>query len=88
MFFVYVLQSKQDGELYVGSTKDLDRRLEEHTEKKIFSTQFRTPFDLVYYEAYAAEGDARHREQALKLRGQARVQLMKRLPLSLRRSEY
>jgi predicted GIY-YIG superfamily endonuclease len=30
MWFVYILSSKNDGKLYVGSTNDLKRRLEEH----------------------------------------------------------
>jgi len=39
----------------------------------------------VYYEAYLAEGDARKREAMLKLRGQARNQLKKRIVQSLLR---
>ena len=39
----------------------------------------RGPYKLIYYEAYGAETDARRRESMLKLRGQARKQLLLRL---------
>jgi len=83
MYFAYVLKSSKDGELYIGSTNDLKRRLLEHNQKKVPSTKNRAPLKLVYYEAYCAEDDARRREQALKLRGQARQHLMKRISASL-----
>lgn len=79
MFYVYILKSEKDEELYVGSTKDLKRRIKEHEGGKSFSTVFRRPFFLIYYEAYKAEKDAREREAALKLRGRSRYHLMQRL---------
>lgn len=69
MNYVYVLKSSIDQELYIGSTNDLKRRLREHNTKKSFSTSWRGPFELVYYESYKNLQDARDREQALKLRG-------------------
>ena len=83
MFYVYILQSKHDDELYFGSTTDLKRRFSEHNGGKVISTKSRRPFELVYYEAYRAEDDARERERQLKLRGQARVQLKRRIAKSL-----
>ena len=87
MFYVYVLKSAKDGELYIGSTNDLKRRLREHTSGNVVSTNPRRPFQLVYYESYVAEDDARDREKALKLRGQARAQLKRRIKKSLQQSE-
>lgn len=83
MFYVYILRSEKDGELYVGSTSDLRRRLGEHQKGRSFSTSFRRPFELVYYESFRVEDDAREREQALKLRGQARRHLLARISRSL-----
>lgn len=83
MFYVYVLKSKKDNELYIGSTNDLRKRIFLHNSKKVQSTAARTPFNLVYYEAYRVESDARKRESALKLRGQARKALMERINESL-----
>lgn len=71
MFYVYFIKSRKDGELYIGSTNDLKRRLLEHNKGLCYSTKFRTPFNLVYYEAYRSENDARHREHNLKLRANA-----------------
>jgi len=64
--WVYILKSKKDGHLYVGSTKNLRKRLQEHNLGLIRSTKSRRPFELVYYEAYKSEKDARLRESRLK----------------------
>lgn len=87
MYYMYILVSTKDKNLYIGSTPDLRRRLAEHNAGKVFSTKPRRPFKLVYYEAYLAEKDARGRESALKLRGQARIQLVKRFENSLRQAK-
>lgn len=87
MFYVYILKSKKCDELYIGSTNDLKRRLSEHSSGKIESTMLKRPYKLLYYEAYAAESDARRREKMLKLRGQARQQLKLRLLDTLLQSE-
>jgi putative endonuclease len=83
MFYVYVLKSQKDEELYIGSTNDLKRRIKEHQNGKSFSTKLRRPFELIYYEAYKNEKDAREREQCLKLRGNARRFLKERISKSL-----
>ncbi len=83
MFYLYVLKSLKDSELYIGSTNNLKRRFEEHQNGKSFSTKLRRPFELVYYEAYKSEKDARLREKALKLRGNARRFLKERIKRSL-----
>lgn len=83
MFYVYVLKSSQDEELYIGSTNDLKRRFKEHQNGESFSTKLRRPFELIYYEAYKNEKDAREREQGLKLRGNARRFLKDRIKRSM-----
>jgi len=52
MFYVYVLQSLKDGNLYIGKTKDLRKRLKKHLNAEVPSTKYRLPLKLVYYEAY------------------------------------
>lgn len=84
MFYIYILGSKKDKELYIGSTSNLKRRFEEHNSGRVLSTKTRTPFTLLYYEAYQTEQEARDRESVLKLRGQARVQLLKRIDSTLK----
>ena len=66
MYYIYVLQSLKDGEFYTGFTKNLERRIKEHNNKKEFSTKCRVPFELVYYEACIVKEDAISREKYLK----------------------
>jgi len=68
MQYVYVLQSKKDGDLYTGCTTDLKNRLKLHNAKKVSSTAKRVPFVLVYYEAYINSHDAYNREVYMKTR--------------------
>jgi len=79
MNYTYILKSKKDSQFYLGSTTDLRKRFKEHNEGKVFSTKSRKPFELVYYEAYKSESDARKREASLKLRSRAFTQLKKRI---------
>jgi len=65
--------------MYIGSTGDLRKRFSDHNNGKVFSTKRRIPFELIYYEAYKAEKDARGREHNLKLRSRAYAQLKKRI---------
>ncbi|OGM20088.1 hypothetical protein A2714_01520 [Candidatus Woesebacteria bacterium RIFCSPHIGHO2_01_FULL_38_9] len=83
MFYIYILKSKKDNNLYIGSTNNLKRRFFEHNEGGVYSTKDRRPLVLIYYEAYKSESDARHREHNLKLRSKALAQLRKRIVDSL-----
>jgi len=83
MFYMYILKSLKDDKLYIGSTNNLRRRLEEHNSGLNKSTKTRSPFNLIYYEAYTNEEDARHREHNLKLRAKSLCQLLKRIKKSL-----
>ena len=66
MQYVYVLQSKKDGDLYVGCTNNLKSRIKLHNAKKVVSTAKRVPFVLLYYEAYIDSQDAYNREKYMK----------------------
>jgi putative endonuclease len=81
---MYILKSQRDNNLYLGSTNDLKRRLKEHNKGMVFSTKNRIPFELIYYEAYKSEKDARIREKNLKLRSKALAQLKSRIKESIR----
>jgi len=83
MFFVYILKSLKDKDLYIGYTSNLRKRLEEHNSGLTRSTKNRAPFRLAYYEAYTSQVEAKHREQNLKLHGRARSQLFRRIKKSL-----
>jgi putative endonuclease len=65
-YYVYVLRSLRDKRLYIGSTGDLRTRLRLHNGGAVRSTSPRRPFELVFYEAYRSEYDAKRREIYLK----------------------
>lgn len=64
--YVYVLRSLKDDQFYVGLTRDLPLRLQQHNKGLVTSTKKRTPFELVYWEGCLAESDAAQREKYLK----------------------
>lgn len=55
----------------------------EHNEGKNTSTKHKAPFELIYYEAYKSESDAKFREKQLKRHAQAYKALKQRLRNSI-----
>jgi len=76
MFYVYLIRNIHSGETYIGYTENLRRRFKEHKSKNP---------ELIYYESYKNEKDARHREHILKHRGQTVRRLKEQLRYSLER---
>lgn len=70
MHYVYVLRLGIS-EWYIGYTKDLKRRFQEHQNKYTG--------ELIYYESYQSEKLARDRERKLKYYGSAWRALKKRI---------
>jgi putative endonuclease len=66
MYYIYILFSEKDGQLYIGYTPDLRSRIEKHKKGFVKATKFRRPIKLIYYESYLSELDARRREKFLK----------------------
>jgi len=83
MFYTYIIKSIKDNNCYIGYTSNLRKRLKEHNFKLNKSTKHRTPFKIIYYEAYASKDDAIKREHNLKLRARAFRQLKLRIKKSL-----
>lgn len=84
MFYVYVLKSAKDNNLYLGSTSDLKKRFKERNIGRIYSTKSRRPLTMVYCEAYKDESESRAREHNLKLRANALNQLKRRIQKSIK----
>jgi len=78
MYYVYVLKSLRDENLYIGCTNDLKKRFKLHNQGKIDSTKSRIPLKLIYYEALINKHDAFTRERWLKT-GWGRNQIEKTL---------
>lgn len=65
-FYVYVLKSKEKNFIYVGFTHNLKKRFLEHNNREELSTKAYAPFELIFYEAYRNERDAKRREEYFK----------------------
>jgi len=66
MFYVYILQSLTNGDLYAGFSKDLKTRIKSHFTKDVHTTKRMGDIRLIFYEAYLSEKDARRREKYFK----------------------
>lgn len=66
MYYVYVLRSEIDNNLYVGYSNNLKNRLQQHKKGLVTSTKNRRPLKLIYYEACLNQQDTTHREKYLK----------------------
>ena len=77
MYYVYILKSKKNGKLYKGLTNDLKRRIKEHNSGNSTFTKNNSPWELVYYEAFKSEKDARNEEVFLKAgKGKERIKYL------------
>jgi len=69
MFSVYILQSLKSGKYYVGHTKDLPNRVNEHNVGECNSTRHGVPWHVIHVEGYATRGEAMKQEARIKRRG-------------------
>lgn len=77
MHYVYILKSKKNRKLYKGFTNDLKRRIKEHNSGNSTFTKNNGPWELVYYEAFISEKDARSEEKFLKSgKGKERIKYL------------
>ncbi|MFQ5625145.1 MAG: GIY-YIG nuclease family protein [Methyloligellaceae bacterium] len=65
MWYVYFLQLN-NGDIYVGSTNDLQRRVESHRRGRVDSTKAHLPIALKSYIAVSTEERARGLERYFK----------------------
>jgi putative endonuclease len=77
-YYIYVLLSEKDNQLYTGYTCNLNNRLVCHQEGKVESTKNRRPLKLIYWEGCLNQQDATRREKYLKS-GSGKIYLRNRL---------
>jgi putative endonuclease len=65
-FYVYILQSHKDGSYYVGSTQDLEERIQRHNQGRSLYTKGKRPWKLLYSEEFPDRSSAIKREGYLK----------------------
>ena len=67
MFYTYILKSKKNDRLYIGSTDNLKRRFTEHNSGIGGKyTKDNRPFGILYYEAYTSYDLAKQPEKFYK----------------------
>ncbi len=81
MYYVYIIKNEKN-ERYIGYTRKLDERIKSHNTGLNKSTKGHY-WEIVYYEAYKCESDARKREKSLKRSGKGRQLLYERIKSSL-----
>jgi putative endonuclease len=65
-YFVYILQSLKDYRYYIGSTSNVEARINFHNSGLQRSTKNRIPFTLVLFEEYKTKTAALKREKQMK----------------------
>jgi len=66
MYYVYIIQSQKDNSYYVGSSKDLKRRFDEHNRGEVHFTSSRKPYTLAWYCAFKTKKQSIEFEKYLK----------------------
>jgi putative endonuclease len=64
--YLYVLQSQKNGKYYVGITKDVESRVNQHNRGAGKSTKSGKPWNLLYTEEFRSSSEASKRERYIK----------------------
>ena len=65
-YYTYILKSFKNNKIYVGSTQNIEKRVDSHNAGKVKATQFYKPWKLLDYEAHNSKNEAILREKFLK----------------------
>ena len=65
-YYVYILKSLKNGDIYIGSTNDFSKRLEMHNKGRVKSTKGYRPWKLLEYQEFNTRSEAFQREMLLK----------------------
>lgn len=77
MFYVYILRSKTNSKIYTGFSNNLKQRISQHFAGDVHTRHRMGKLELVFYEAFVNEKDAREREGYLKTtKGKGTLKLM------------
>ena len=66
MFYVYIIQSQINANLYKGMTSNMEDRLKQHNAGKTETTKAFRPWKLIYFEEFDDRNQARAREKYFK----------------------
>ncbi len=62
MYYTYILFSQKDKRTYVGFTKNMKRRLQQHNSGKVKATKYRAPLVVFKLEEFETIKEAKARE--------------------------
>ena len=65
-YYTYILHSETRDRYYIGSTMDLQQRLQRHNQGATKSTKNGRPWKIVYYEEFDNKTDSLKRENQIK----------------------
>ena len=66
MYYVYILESRVDGDFYKGSTEDYLKRLDEHNTGQSNFTRTKMPWKLIFVRRFDTKREALIEEKRLK----------------------
>ncbi len=66
MFFTYILYSTKWNRYYIGSCKNIEKRLKQHTSGAVQSTKAFRLWRVIYSESFPSNAAARKRELQIK----------------------
>ena len=76
MYYIYVLKDNKE-RLYIGYSKQPDRRINEHLKNKVWTTKRMQKPNVVHIEGFLSKVDAIRREKYLKTtKGKRTLKLM------------
>ncbi|MFH1036852.1 MAG: GIY-YIG nuclease family protein [Patescibacteria group bacterium] len=58
MYYVYILKSIKDNDIYIGQTNNLKRRILEHNNGRVSSTKARRPFKILEFSEFSLRDEA------------------------------
>ena len=65
-YYVYILKSLKDGKYYIGSSANVEARIDYHNSGRQRSTKHRIPFILIFQEEFNSKSAAEKRERLIK----------------------
>lgn len=65
-FYVYILVSLKNNDVYIGSTENLYKRIDRHNQGRVKSTKGYRPWKLLEYQGFVSRSEAVIQERFLK----------------------
>jgi len=64
--FIYIIQRIEKDEFYIGSTKDVAKRLRQHNAGNVIATKYKRPYKLAFQQEFQSLDIAKLIERRIK----------------------